>query len=120
MFETTWSAATDYRLYPLNAEVKREIRPNADIGRYAFPIGQEKVKIEATWGVLEDGETPLPIRRACLLQAMRYYRDSDSTGTGAKASSLGGAWANFGGIDPDVAAILRSVAGRYLEQWISA
>jgi len=116
-YETIWTPTTDYLLYPLNQETKREIRTNAARGRYAFPEGQRTVQIQGSWGIVEDGVTPLPIRRACLLLAMIYYRRPT---TATNSQGLGGAAARIGYQDMDVAAILWEVAGKYRESLVFA
>lgn len=117
IYDTLWTSVTDYLLYPRNAEVKRRIDTNSDTGRRGFPNGQAKVQIVGSWGITEDGATPLPIRRATLLLAMNYYRRPSTAST---SQGLGGAAVQIGYADIDVAAILWEVSGKYREQWIGA
>lgn len=113
-YETTWTATTDYLLWPRNDEVKRRVDVNTAVGANVFTVGQARVQIAGTWGILEDGLTPYPIRRAALLLAMNYYRRPSSQ---LSSNGLGGAAIHFGYIDPDVASLLWSVAGKYREGW---
>lgn len=118
-FEVTWTANTDYFLYPLNDEVKRQIVVNADIGRYAFPTGRRRVQVVGSWGFVEDALTPYAIRRATLLLAERYFkRSADLTGNpiapGISPSKM------FLPMDTDVQALLGQWAGRYKLQWLAA
>jgi len=113
IYERLWTANTDYFLLPLNAETKRTIDTNQETGHFEFPLGQARVQIDGSWGIVEDGITPYPIRRACLQLAMIYYRKP--TPGGGSNSSLGGAAVHIGYSDVDVAAILWEVAGKYRE-----
>ncbi len=116
IFETTWTANVDYLLAPYNEEVKREIIVSNSTGRYGLPEGQQTVQIVGSWGITEDGQTPYPIRRACLLLAMIYYRRPTTATT---SMGLGGAAVHIGYSDPDIAAILWEVAGKYRETFIA-
>lgn len=118
-FATAWTANTDFLLGPRNDETKRVVEINGSTGRYGFPQGQQRVQIVGSWGIVEDGATPLPIRRACLLMAMIYYRRPSTQGA-QSGSGLGGAAVHIGYTDVDVAAILWEVAGRYREQFLAA
>jgi hypothetical protein len=116
-YSTIWTENTDFYLLPYNTEVKRKITTNADIGRYGFPSGQKRVRITGSWGITEDGLTPYPIRRACLQLATIYYRKPTTPST---SSGLGGAAVHIGYTDPDIAAILWEVAGKYRETLVFA
>lgn len=116
-YETAWTSPSDYVLWPLNAEVKRRIDRNTTTGRYRFLEGQGRVQITGTWGITENSQTPLAIRRATLLLAMNYYRRPSSQ---LNSNGLGGAAIHFGYIDPDVASILWSVSRKYREMVIGA
>jgi hypothetical protein len=116
-FVTTWTAGTDYLLSPRNQETKRRIEINGDTGRYGFPQGQNRVQIIGSWGIVEDGITPYPIRRATLLLAMIYYRRPTNA---SNSQGLGGAGIKIGYTDIDIAAILWEVAGAYRENWTAA
>lgn len=115
VYETTWTTPTDYLLWPRNDEVKRRVDVNRVTGTHFLTVGQSTVQIAGTWGILEGGLTPYPIRRATLLLAMNYYRRPSSQ---LNSNGLGGAAIHFGYIDPDVASILWSVAGKYREETI--
>ncbi len=112
VYETAWSTPTDYLLFPNNSETKRIIMVNNITGRFEFPLGQQRVQVVGSWGIVEDGITPYPIRRACLLMAMIYYRRPNNA---PSSQGLGGAAARIGYTDMDVAAILWEVAGKYRE-----
>lgn len=115
-FSTIWTEGTDFYLLPYNDEVKRRINTNADTGRYGFPAGQRRVRISGSWGITEDGQTPFPIRRACMQLATIYYRKPTTAST---SSGLGGAAVQIGYTDPDIAAILWEVAGKYRETFVA-
>lgn len=117
VYETTWASPTDYYLAPRNSETKRLVQINEVTGRYELPLGQQRVQIVGSWGIVEDGATPLPIRRAALLLSMQYYRRPS---TPSSSQGLGGAAASIGYTDIDVAAILWRVAGRYRERLFGA
>ena len=71
-YETTW-AATDYDLMPFNSinGWPYDHIMTAPNGRYSFPSGRKAIKITGTWGWTA---VPDPIRRACILMAMRLHR----------------------------------------------
>jgi hypothetical protein len=114
VYETIWTPQTDYLLLPYNRETKRTIEVNQQTGNQEFPIGQGRVQVTGSWGIVEDGITPYPIRRACLQLAMIYYRKPTPGGGGT--GGLGGAAIHIGYQDIDVAAILWEVAGKYRER----
>lgn len=117
IYEVAWTAGTDYRLYPLTSEVKREVRANQDVGRYGFPPGEARVQITGVWGYLEGGGTPLAVRRATLLLAARYYNRAN-----APLGILGDDRLGFQRLmatDPDVSGLLWSIAGALREQWLA-
>jgi hypothetical protein len=113
VYETIWTPTTHFLLWPRNQEVKRRIDRNAVSGGPFFPHGQARVQITGTWGILEDSQTPTPIRRATLLLAMIYYRRPSNA---PNSQGLGGAAVQIGYTDVDIAAILWRVAGKYKEQ----
>lgn len=112
VYETTWTPTTDYLLWPRNDEVKRRVDVNVVSGTHALVPGQARVQIVGSWGFCEANTTPFAIRRATLLLAMNYYRRPSSQ---LNSNGLGGAAIHFGYIDPDVASLLWSVAGKYRE-----
>jgi hypothetical protein len=112
VYEVTWTASTDYLLWPRNDEVKRRVDVNTVAGAHILPAGLARVQIAGSWGFTEGGLTPYGIRRATLLLAMNYYRRPSSQ---LNSNGLGGAAIHFGYIDPDVASLLWSVAGKYRE-----
>ena len=58
---------TDFYAYPLNGPPYRRLYIRQDVGKLFQWSGtaQKAISIAGTWGYLEDGETPYPIRRAC-------------------------------------------------------
>lgn len=61
-YETTW-AATDYDLYPYNAQQRNPPRPYTEIrttpnGNYSFPTTAKGVEIAGKWGFYEVLRTP--------------------------------------------------------------
>ncbi len=112
VYEQTWTPTTDYLLWPRNDEVKRRVDVNTILSTHILPVGLARVQIAGAWGFTEAGITPWPIRRATLLLAMNFYRRPSSQ---LNSNGLGGAAIHFGYIDPDVASILWSVAGKYRE-----
>lgn len=113
VYDTVWTPNTDYLLWPRNHEVKRRIDTNQSTGKRGFLQGEERVQVVGSWGITEEGQTPLPIRRATLLLAMIYYRRPSNA---PNSQGLGGAAVRIGYIDMDVAAICLGVgAGKYKE-----
>lgn len=81
VFETTWSAATDYDLLPINAAYATppgpyweiRVRPN---GSYRFPYWWPlTVQIAGTFGA--SASTPALIAEACIAQVGMYMRAPD-------------------------------------------
>jgi hypothetical protein len=128
-FDTTWSAGNpalpyggsnprDYILLPWNDEVKREIVVDPLNGRYGFTPGPGTLQITGSWGFTEDNVTPYPIRRACLLLVARYYRRADAPFAMLGDPAIG--MQRISQTDPDVAALLYSVAGKAREHFLAA
>lgn len=113
-FEVTWTATTDYILYPLNTLPKREIQANLFTGSYRFPVGQQTVQIVGSWG--EYSAVPYDIAEATLLLANRL-RNRSKTPEGMMGDAERG-FTNMNEIDPDVRSIL--VAGRYIDHRVFA
>lgn len=72
---TTWSATTDYELWPTTALATGRaatalLRPFG-----TWPIAADRVRVTARWGW---PAVPAPIRGAARLQATRLYRRKDS------------------------------------------
>jgi hypothetical protein len=113
-YEITW-ATTDYRLYPLDGPPYNEIRVNAQMGDYVFPIGQATLQIIGNWG--EAGATaPDDIIEATILLVNRLF-NRRKTPEGIAGSAEGG-FLKMGTMDPDVYAILRD-GGRLKRAWIA-
>jgi len=106
-FEVTWTASTDFILYPLNTTPKTVARVNHTLGRYAFPVGQQRLQIVGSWG--QASAVPVDIARACMIQANRWrFRTKSPEGIAGNADV---GFVKLADIDPDVAAILER--GRY-------
>lgn len=81
-YETTWTANTDYVLWPYNAssagEPYTEIR-TGNSGNYYFPTNVRRaVQIAGSWGYCTTAAQPQPIKEACLLLAARLYKRKDA------------------------------------------
>ena len=75
IYERTW-ATTDYDLMPYNASETGDPYDHimrAPLGNYFFPQTRKGTKITGYWGW---SAVPKPIRRACILMAMRLHRRS--------------------------------------------
>lgn len=108
-YEITWTAGTDYALYPLNESPKRVVRVLSETGRYTFPEGQSRIQIVGSWGYA--ATAPADIQEAVFLQASRY-RARKNTPEGVAGNADTG-FVRIAGVDPDVVAILKG--GRYCE-----
>lgn len=113
-FENTWTASTDYILYPLNDTPYREILAHPT-GSYRFPIGPRTIQIVGSWG---DSSVPNPIRRATLLLAARYYQRGSSPLGMAGSAETG--YVNLKQTDPDVWFILDKGGYITADAWIFA
>lgn len=106
-YEVTWTAGTDYILYPLNTTPKTAAQVNRVTGRYAFPAGQRRLQIVGSWG--QATAVPSDIARAVMLQANRWrFRTKSPEGIAGNAEV---GFVRLASLDPDVAAILER--GRY-------
>jgi hypothetical protein len=107
-YGAAWSLS-DYQLWPRRTASAPEQRPYREIravGAFRFPyvasIGTS-VKVTGRWGW---PEVPTPVRQACLIQASRLYKRSQSP------EGVTGFGSEFGAIrlsarpDPDVVALL--------------
>lgn len=107
VYETTWTAGTDYILYPLNTTPKTAVQVNHTLGRYSFPVGQQRLQIVGSWG--EASASPPDIVRAVMIQANRWrFRTKSPEGIAGNADV---GFVRLASLDPDVAAILER--GRY-------
>lgn len=77
-YERTWTANTDYELFPRNAGL--DGKPYIAIGRsplsnYTFPTVRNGVEILGSFGF--SSTTPKHIQEACLLASMRVWERKD-------------------------------------------
>lgn len=102
VYETTWSASTDYRLYPLDGPPYLELRIDPVNGRYSFPVGDARIKLTGTFGLAAD--VPADVQRAVRLLANRYrVRANTPEALMAGTNNM----MALGKHDPDVMAIMR-------------
>ncbi len=99
----TW-AATDYDLYPYDAQQHSEQEPYRWIrktprGVYTFPAVAKGVKIVGKWGW---PAIPTPIQKAALLWSMRVFKRFGTTLGTAAMTAMGGATLRIPEADPDV------------------
>lgn len=102
-FETTWTANTDYWLYPLNETPKWRMVVNP-LGNYVLFAGNRRLQIVGSWG--EATTPPEPIRAATAIYAARYF-NRHKTPEGVAGSAEQG-FITLREVDPDVANILRN------------
>lgn len=106
-YPSTW-AATDYDLWPYDADVVSEPEPfrfldKSPRGQYQFPVNVPKgVKLDAIFGW---PQVPAAINRACLLWSARIFRRYQSV-LGVMSATPFGQQLVQAKPDPDVAAIL--------------
>lgn len=103
-YSTTW-LTTDYDLEPYNAAALGKpylwIR-QAPLGQRWFPTGRRGVKIVGTFGW---PAVPPQAKRACLIQAARYWKRKDAV-FGVMGSAEMGTVMAIPGLDPDVKQLL--------------
>lgn len=114
VYEVTWTAGTDYVLWPANETPVRAIRVHQTRGRYSFPPGQATIQIVGSWGW--SAEPPDDIKQATFLVANRY-RQRRNTPEGMMGNADVG-FAKVDQIDPDVRAILE--LGGYIQRAVFA
>ena len=107
----TTLAATDYLLQPYNSFPKTRVipSPNSTIG--GFTSVSMGVKITATWGY---PSVPEPVKRANLIQAMRWFKRKDTAFADVLGNPEMGTVTVYKGLDPDIKeslhAYLRGIA----------
>lgn len=110
VFETTWTAGTDYELLPLNPAGAPEQRPYTTVratgmGRW-FPVPTctgrlARVEVTGIWGW---PAIPVDVTQACLILASRFYKRKESPDGVSNWGDLG--VIRIGRTDPDVMALL--------------
>jgi len=89
VYETTWTAATDFWLGPRNAPVNSEpytcINRTSYSGRFSFPAWQDAVQVTGLFGYCTLANVPPQIRELCLRLAGNSVGTS---GAGGGASDL--------------------------------
>ncbi len=102
-YDYTW-AATDYDAEPYNAIADGEpitaLRTTPQ-GVYSFPLNRKGCKITAKWGW---PSVPPPIKRACMIEAVRLYKRRDAI-FGVMGSAETGQM-TLPALDPDVKRLL--------------
>lgn len=115
-FETTWDAARDYYLDPVNApnvpKPYSRIEVDSANGRYGFPPGPRAVEVIGTWGYAFDygsGEITAPpdVAEATLLLATRHLKRKDAPLGVIETSGLDRVEEIRVHSDPDVKALLK-------------
>lgn len=78
-----------YLLYPLNGPPYRWIDLDTAVGSLFFVSGtrQRAISVEGSWGYLEDGDTPQPIRLACT--AWTGYLLTAGKNAGLQSTTIG-------------------------------
>lgn len=108
-YENTWTATTDYRLWPYNAALSED-RPYTRVdvapdGSYSFPTGiAQGVQIVGSFGY--SSRTPAAIKQACILQAGRIFKRDQAPLGVVGDSAAGGELRLVPGEDVDVKALL--------------
>lgn len=76
-YETTWSSATDYYLWPDNAALDGRpyevVKADLVAGRYTFPLIERGVQLVGSFGYCASGSHPPAIEEACLRLSERLY-----------------------------------------------
>lgn len=112
-YEYTWSASTDYLLYPYNAALDSKPYTRIEIdalnGQYAFPVGVQKgVKVIGVFGYIASTDAtnaPPEIKQACTIQAGRLFERHNAPFGVMGAGEFGQATV-VPKLDPDVQALL--------------
>ncbi len=78
VFETTWTS-DQWRTEPVEAPTGRPYEQIVACGTQRFPVNGRRpgVKVTASWGW---AEVPEPIRQACQILSVVYYKSKDFTG----------------------------------------
>lgn len=106
VFETTWTAGTDYRLEPLNVVLQgRPYRSAIATGAKAYPVVVDPpmpgIQIEGVYGW---PAIPDDIREACLIMSLRLFSRYNSPLGVAGFGEMGSI--SVRAVDPDVREIL--------------
>lgn len=112
VYETTWTAGTDYRLEPTNAVAKG--LPYTRIvatGSKLLPLTSVSVQVTAKGGW---PAVPAPVRNACQILAMRLYKRKDAPFGISGSPEQQGEMRLVSPIDWDVKALLN----QYRRFWV--
>lgn len=102
-FESTL-AATDYVLFPLNENPKTWVELSQSSSYGGFAAGVNKgVEIAGSWGY--DSTVPEDIRRAALIQVVKWFKRKNDYSTVVGGGELGEVQVHYG-LDPDIKMIL--------------
>lgn len=104
-FDVTWQTS-DYQVEPLNGVVDGVPFPTyrlRAVGSYLFPVVYDNATVKVT-GVAGWSATPIQVKQACILQAMRIFKRLDSP-LGITFGELG-AMRVGSRLDPDVAQLV--------------
>lgn len=111
-------AAGAYTLEPFNEGRYQRLVLNWSTSGYFAP--GRTVRIVGDWGFVEAGAAPAAVKQACLIQATRLYRRSESP-FGIIQSPEFGTVARLPKIDPDVALLLEryvATTGATSQRWV--
>jgi hypothetical protein len=109
VFETTWTADTDFRLEPINAAAFGEPWTRLVVlGTRWFPKIQYRpgVQVTAKFG-WPGGTAPAAVKEACLIQASRLWKRKDAPFGVAGSVEFGSEMRLLAKLDPDVESLLR-------------
>ncbi len=112
VWEQTWTAGTDYTLYPSNAVANGQPYTKILVGRngsYSFPLAVDAVQIIGSYGYCTT--TPIMVQEACLIQCARLFKRKDAP-FGIVGTPDLGQLRTITKIDPDIEALL-AVYKRY-------
>jgi hypothetical protein len=96
---------TDYELWPLDGPPYQEVRIWPLSRTRSFSPGR-RVRVVGDFGCTVDGQAPVEVRQANLLQAARYYKRVTEAPFGVLQSSDLGEFTRLSSNDPDVVALL--------------
>lgn len=102
---TAWTEDTDYLTFPYNATPKFQLVIHPDGGKYRFPVYRKAVKVIGRFG----GSLTVPevVKRACKIQAMRYFQRAKQAYQDTGVSVELGQLVYTKELDPDVKLLLQ-------------
>lgn len=105
---TSWTDGTDYLTFPYNQLPTFELIIHPDGGKFRFPLYRKAIRVVGIFG--GSLTPPEEVKRACKIQAMRYFMRAKQSYQDTGVSPELGQLLYTQELDPDVKLLLRRYA----------